>query len=368
MAIIPGDPAPFFTALETDNPKYSFGSVGGRNIVLSFIDNAEEQKEFCTKLAKLPYFDDANFCLFFVTPNSLEQERSKLPLRIPGIRAFYDTDRNIADLYGLKEIEHRPITFILSPRLQVTAMFGNPNPDECVALIDNALKTMPRPNEMSGMLKHAPVLMIPFVFEPELCQELITYYKTHESYESGFMRDVNGKTTEIHDKYHKSRRDVELAEDEPLIKKIQNRFYRRVIPEIQKSFQFNVSRMERYIVACYNDKDGGYFRPHRDNTTLGTAHRRFAISLNLNSNEYDGGDLRFPEFGNNTYRAPTGGCVVFSCSLLHEATPITRGTRYAFLPFLYDEAARELREENFKHLDEQVYDRIIQPPNTQAKE
>jgi predicted 2-oxoglutarate/Fe(II)-dependent dioxygenase YbiX len=38
--------------------------------------------------------------------------------------------------------------------------------------------------------------------------------------------------------------------------------------------------------------------------------------------------------------------VVFSCSLLHEATPVTRGKRYVYLPFLYDEAAVKIREEN----------------------
>ena len=38
--------------------------------------------------------------------------------------------------------------------------------------------------------------------------------------------------------------------------------------------------------------------------------------------------------------------MVFSCSLLHEATPVTRGVRYATLPFLYDEAAAKVREAN----------------------
>ena len=38
--------------------------------------------------------------------------------------------------------------------------------------------------------------------------------------------------------------------------------------------------------------------------------------------------------------------MVFSCSLLHEATRVTRGVRYATLPFLYDDAAARLREQN----------------------
>ena len=107
-------------------------------------------------------------------------------------------------------------------------------------------------------------------------------------------------------------------------------------------------------MACYSAGEGGHFRSHRDNTTKGTAHRRFAVSINLNPDEYEGGDLCFPEFGTHTYLPPLGGCVVFSCSLMHEAKPVTRGERYAFLPFLYDEAARKVREENFAYLDNQA--------------
>lgn len=56
--------------------------------------------------------------------------------------------------------------------------------------------------------------------------------------------------------------------------------------------------------------------------------------------------MRFPEFGQSLYVPPVGGAVIFSCSLLHEATPVTAGRRYAFLPFLYDEAAAKIREAN----------------------
>lgn len=107
----------------------------------------------------------------------------------------------------------------------------------------------------------------------------------------------------------------------------------------------------------YDGGSGGFFRPHRDNTTLGTAHRRFACTINLNTQAYAGGDLRFPEFGPRTYRAPTGGAVVFSCAMLHEATPVTAGTRYAFLPFFYDEQAARQREQNTHSLTGQVFDR-----------
>jgi predicted 2-oxoglutarate/Fe(II)-dependent dioxygenase YbiX len=119
---------------------------------------------------------------------------------------------------------------------------------------------------------------------------------------------------------------------------MRERIQGRLLPEVWKSFQFSATRLERYIVACYDAGEGGHFQPHRDNTTGGTAHRRFAVTINLND-DYEGGDLRFPEFGSHRYRGPVGGAVVFSCTLLHEVTPVTKGMRFATLPFLYDEAA-----------------------------
>jgi hypothetical protein len=50
----------------------------------------------------------------------------------------------------------------------------------------------------------------------------------------------------------------------------------------------------------------------------------------------------------------SGGAVVFSCSLLHAVSRVTRGRRYAFLPFLYDDAAAAMREANNRFLGEGV--------------
>jgi predicted 2-oxoglutarate/Fe(II)-dependent dioxygenase YbiX len=158
------------------------------------------------------------------------------------------------------------------------------------------------------------------------------------------MRDVDGRTVGVMDDF-KRRRDVSI-DDPSLQNELRARIGRRLVPEVAKVFQFHATRIERYIVACYDAADGGYFRPHRDNETLGTAHRKFACSINLNAEAFEGGDLRFPEFGRRTYRPPTGGAVVFACGLQHEATPVTRGRRYAFLPFLYDEAGQRLRDAN----------------------
>jgi predicted 2-oxoglutarate/Fe(II)-dependent dioxygenase YbiX len=194
-----------------------------------------------------------------------------------------------------------------------------------------------------------PVLIVPYVFESELCRTLIEYYENKGGEDSGFMNDINGKTVGVIDYHHKRRLDCEIV-DQSLVRATQERIKRRVVPAIQQAFQFHATRIERHIVACYDAAQGAHFRAHRDNTTMGTAHRRFAITINLNSPDYDGGEIWFPEFGPRRYKASSGAAIVFSCSLLHEVPKVTRGKRYAFLPFLYDDAAAALRERNRKFL------------------
>jgi predicted 2-oxoglutarate/Fe(II)-dependent dioxygenase YbiX len=77
---------------------------------------------------------------------------------------------------------------------------------------------------------------------------------------------------------------------------------------------------------------------------MGTAHRRFAMTLNLNTEDHEGGELRFPEYGQASYRPATGEAAIFSCNLLHEATDVTKGSRYVLLSFMYDEAGRQIME------------------------
>jgi predicted 2-oxoglutarate/Fe(II)-dependent dioxygenase YbiX len=129
------------------------------------------------------------------------------------------------------------------------------------------------------------------------------------------------------------------------------RFNRSVVPELLKACQYNVTQMERFLVGCYRAEDSGHFAPHRDNTTKGTAHRRFAASVNLNA-DFDGGEVSFPEYGPRGFKPGPGGAVVFSCSLLHAVSKVTRGARYAFLPFLYDDDAAELRAANAAEAEE----------------
>ena len=234
-----------------------------------------------------------------------------------------------------------PCLMLLDATLRVLAVFPE---SEVSAAAEAALDAAGAWKALQPDL-FAPVLTVPRVFEPELCRTLIALYRREGGESSGFMREVDGKTVVVNDPTHKRRADLGI-EDAGLRQALQGRIQARLVPSIKRAFSFQATRMERYIVACYAARDSGFFRRHRDNTTLGTAHRRFAVTINLNAEEYEGGDLRFPEFGPRRYRAPTGGAVVFGCDLLHEVEPVTRGERFAFLPFLYDEAGAKVREQN----------------------
>ena len=96
-----------------------------------------------------------------------------------------------------------------------------------------------------------------------------------------------------------------------------------------------MTKRERLHIARYEGARGGFQNGHRDNPTPELAHRRFALSLNLNTEEYEGGALRFPEYGAQLYRAETGSALVFSSSLLHEVLEVTSGRRYVLLSHLY---------------------------------
>ncbi|ADV60675.1 alkyl hydroperoxide reductase/ Thiol specific antioxidant/ Mal allergen [Isosphaera pallida ATCC 43644] len=358
-----GDPAPWFHARSSVNPNFHFDTAAGRYLVLCFFGSSSDPAarrvlsdlEHATDLSNI-----VNCCFFGVSRDPADEHEARLPTGKPGLIWFWDFDNAIGRLYGVPDSQTprkddaaegdrfaSQITYVLDPRLRVVARVPfAPDPARHVPNLVRIVRALPPVSSLAEA--HAPVLVVPHIFEPHFCRQLIEIYEADGGYESGFMREVGGKTVPVHDHSHKRRRDCEIK-DLQVIQACQMRLKRRLIPEIHKSFQFEATRIERHIVACYDASTGGHFRAHRDNTTKGTAHRRFAISLNLND-DFQGGDLRFAEFGPRTYRAPVGGAVVFSCSLLHEATPVTAGKRYAFLPFLYDDVAAEIRRRNAQFL------------------
>jgi predicted 2-oxoglutarate/Fe(II)-dependent dioxygenase YbiX len=353
--------APWFHARALQgNPRYAFDTVGGRHVLMLFFDSASDPASAAAlALVRRHHivFDDAHACFFGITNTPDDETNGLIEPRLPGIRYFLDFDRAIAEKYRFAtptsgETPDPRCWLLIDPMLRIIGRFPL-DQGELAIRTTVALSRSPSP------VDNAPALVVPNLLEPQLCKHLIALYLDGQPEASGFMSEVAGKTAVLHDPAHKIRKDY-LIEDAPLMRLLGGIVASRLAPVIERAFQFRASRMERYLIAGYEADEGGHFAPHRDNTTKGTAHRRFAVTINLNAEDYEGGDLSFPEFGARRYRAPTGGAVVFSCSLLHQALPVTKGTRYAFLPFLYDDAAANLRDANNRFLAEGVprYDKM----------
>jgi len=344
-----GEPAPWFVARTAGNPRYHFDSVAGRYIVLTFFGSAGEPLAAQVLAGFAQHgaqFNDDNACFFGVSQDAEDERQARVADRVPGYRHFWDPAGEIAKLYGLAAGERRTFVIDVSLRVVTSLEYGT----DAAAHVRSVMQLLQSLPPVASLDRHAPVLVAPAIFEPEFCARLLAYYAERGGEDSGFMREVDGRTVGQIDHAFKRRHDCTI-EDEALRQACADRVGKRLAPQVRRAFQFNPTRMERYIVSCYEGEEGGRFRAHRDNTTRGTAHRRFAVSLFLNA-DYRGGELIFPEYGRRRYSAPQGGAVVFSCSMLHEALPVVEGKRFMFLPFLYDEAAARVRERNAQFLEE----------------
>jgi len=371
-----GEPCPWFTARSTLNPTFHFDTTAGRYNVLCLFGSAANpfSRRILDDLnglqAATNFFDVNNFLFTGVSTDPADEQQQRVRQEFDAIRWFWDFDLEISRQLGADHgasigdptlAGYRPHTIVFDERLRTLQVFPfDDQPETYVARLITFLNEQPRVPVSYAAKVQAPILIVPRIFEPELCRRLMDYYEQKGGVDSGFMRDVNGKTVGLLDYSHKRRSDCDI-EDEALRRSCMVRIHDRLAPEIKKAFQFNATRMERYIVACYDASTSDHFRAHRDNTTKGTAHRRFAVSLILNTGEFEGGNVRFPEYGPALYSAPAGGAVVFSCSLLHEATPVTQGKRFVFLPFLYDDAAAKVREKNLGFISEEPAKRLDEP-------
>lgn len=287
----PGERAPDFVAPgPSGQPARFYAHAGGRPTVLLFNDGAADLAD------RLAGRDD--------------------------VALWRVADEQVAAAYGVGD---RPAAVVLDPNLRVVEVLDQPSGDRVVELLDRAVHSGPAV-QVTGQ---APVLLLPDALPAGWCDRLIEVWESAEDVvETGVARGGG----EVLDDAYKRRRDLIVAE--PLLRELSIVVGRRVMPEVRKAFAYRASRFEGFKIACYDAASGGFFRPHRDNLTKATAHRVFALSLNLNQ-EYEGGQLRFPEYGNQLYRPDAGAALVFSCAHLHEVCAVTAGRRFVLLSFLY---------------------------------
>jgi len=332
-----GDIAPDLVLPDSQGKEISLrhDSIAGHPIVLAFCPRASEaSKDLLTCLSQQgAALSGYGARLFVVT---MEKKETAALAPSPDVPVLVDRREQVFASFGAPR--DRASTVVLRRNNHVAGILkGEPRAQVAKAL--SLLQEMNWERDTVAMNVHPPVLLIPKVFSRDDCAKLIDIFETKGQtfVEGSSAFDVmNGSDYKmrIPDHMRVDRIDHFFFE-KPTVAFLTSRL-NRVLPEIAKAFQYRITKYETLRVARYEGQRGGLSYGHRDNVPPWT-YRRFAMSINLNTEDFEGGELRFLEFGDQRYRPESGAAIVFSSSLLHEAMHVTAGRRYVFLAFLFGE-------------------------------
>lgn len=223
--LLAGDPAPHFKQRTINNPQYAFDSAAGRYLVLCFYgSSAHPHAAAAMKAAynRPDLFNDSFACFFGVSNDPEDEILARVTSRLPGYRHFWDSDFLIAKLYGVVD-RGFDVTdsdssiagqwIIVDPTMRVLASVAFRKDQSDFSEVMTILENQPPPDRFVGFEIMAPVLILPRVFEPILCEKLIGLYEDQGGYESGFMRQIDGKTVAINDTSFKQRKDYNIKDN-----------------------------------------------------------------------------------------------------------------------------------------------------------
>lgn len=344
---------PDFVLKSEGQPTRYYACAGGHPSVLAVLrgDDAPEALEALDGLAR------AGAELTLVGPPELWRAHSER-LSVKAHRVFEDEEGQVGRALGgqggrsvllalsanLRVLEHLDVPLRAAATASPLEAGDAPSGDGTqhrditerllAALRRGGWRPQGEPTASVDVVRHqAPVLYVPEVFSAEACEFWIKVQQRGDLRETGVEVSARGRRREALDRSFKRRRDHTLR-DARLLKVMTREVGRRVLPELRRAFGAPDKRFEGFKLVCYDAQDGGHFKAHRDNLSPDTRHRRFALTLNLNDG-YEGGALRFPEYGPQLHRPPAGGALLFGCHLLHEVTEVTQGQRYAVISFIY---------------------------------
>lgn len=302
-------------------PTRFYGYAGGSPTVLVFT-RAGGERTACTIRDHLVDVVDSSVVVHVIAAGQ----------QVADDTTFHDPQAKVHAAYGVPP-DGDPVVVVLDPNVRVWAAFVHRGLETTRDGVAAAVAEAAFKDDGAVVRRFAPVLLVPRAIDDVLRTRLIELWETSDTVDTGVEVTVGGGREESTDRLRKRRRDHTVADPE-MLRTLSSHIGRRVMPEVRKAFAYEAKRFEGFKIGCYRAQDAGFFTAHRDNISPATAHRRFALTLNLNE-DYDGGELRFPEYGPDRYRPAAGEALVFSGSHLHEVLPVSRGRRFVLLSFLF---------------------------------
>jgi peroxiredoxin len=337
-----GDTAPIVHAPDHTGNHASTGAdrLAGKPILLLFCPVLDEPNlaAFRACAAELAAAEASLFAISRqgIEANAAAHDRLSLPFVI-----LADARADIFKGYGVDPFPAAPSAtlFMLDSGHRVARVLERMEPAAMAAEALAELRRLGAARPAVTLQAHPPVLVLPRMLTLEDCAFLaavwrrgVPEYPTDGFTNAGTKREA-GDFKVVHDGAYG--RAVEyIVQDESLQRFIDGRLRRRLLPEIKKAFQATGLQREGYRIAGY--EAGGFINPHRDNSIPTNAKRRFTMTVNLNAGEYEGGELRFREYGEQLYAVERGTAIVWSASLLHEVLPVTKGRRLVLGVHMFD--------------------------------
>ena len=325
--LAPGMRAPDFALpCPSGDPVRFYGRAGGRPCALIFADRSQgaAAEEFVAALARAC---EARVEIMGVISGE-DRDGREPPFSFD---TFTEPGTAVSEPYGAASA--KPMVCLLDENLRILGWCGLADPAGAAAEVAGLLAAACSERDGRLVESPAPVLIVPRVLDEAWCVELISKWRRDGAAATGVEASRSGRRVDVVADDRKRRRD-HVVSDPGLLPRLTSHVGRRVIPELQKAFAYRASRFEGFKIVCYGAEEGGFFHAHRDNLSPATAHRRFGLTVNLNGG-FEGGELRFPEYGPDLYRPPAGAAILFSSSLLHEVLPVTSGERFSLLSFLF---------------------------------
>jgi peroxiredoxin len=308
--ILVGDRLPDFVLPDSGGVlRYLYDIAGTRPLVLVLVANSARQDQWdeIKGYADLaPAFESTGVDLVIVSNDGVES--LALVSKVIPAPALW-----LADVKGVVNLALRTgagfeasgvASFLVDSDQRVIALRG-PEPGQA-AWAYGAARAL-RAEAPLAMASNAPVLILPRALDLPTCRELLARCLPAPA-------------------------PLPLAEG-PLAQAVARQLLRRIGPEVDKVFSFDDFRFEGLSLGQDEAAPEALRRVERrrDNRDVEQGGRSFSLILDLDAEGYEGGAIRFPEYGAHAYRPETGAALVHAGGLLRLVEPVTAGRRNRLL-------------------------------------